>query len=190
MPNTPGVPPPPEDLKTYARAALDEALLGYFSGTASVPAGQLAEDSIRTLKAQREAIERLGFDRKPAALHGAPEAPEHVVWHNRSLFGMDYRSLHFDSEFVPHAELPGADAWKRFDANRQTAAWVFEHEEGRGPPVVAVRARLRMGHPAMDFSLFPRACCREIRPESPHASTSAAWHAAQWADYRQRISGR
>lgn len=155
VPHTAGVPPPPEDLVTYARAAVDEALLGYFSATASVPAGQAADDCVRTLQAQREAVERLGFDRKPAALHEAPGAPEHVVWQERRLFGTEYRALHFDSDFVPHPELPGAEAWKRFEATRQTAAWVFEHEDGEDRPWLLCVHGYRMGHAALDFSLFP-----------------------------------
>ena len=39
----PGAPEPPADLKTWAKAALDEALVGYFVSLAKIPAGAEAE---------------------------------------------------------------------------------------------------------------------------------------------------
>lgn len=149
-----GIPAPPQELATYARAALDEALLGYFTGTASVPSGQDAAECVDALKAQRDAIRRLGFDRDVGGLHTAPDAPEHVEWQPRTVMGRDFRALHFESDFVANPEIPGADHYMAYERNRQTAAWVFEHDDGDRPWLLCVHG-YRMGHPLLDFSLFP-----------------------------------
>lgn len=148
------VPAAPRELGIYARTAIDEALLGYFSATASIPSGGDVDECIEALKAQRAAVERLGFERDASELHGRPEAPEHVEWQTRRTLGQDFRVLHFDSEFSAHPEIPGADRYMAYESNRQTAAWVFEHEGEDRPWLLCVHG-YRMGHPLLDFTLFP-----------------------------------
>jgi hypothetical protein len=154
MPEVDNVPLVPREIDIYARTALDEALLGYFSATASVPGGGDADDCIEALKAQRAAVQRLGFDRDAAGLHQRPEPPDHVEWQPRRALGQDFRVLHFDSDFAAHPEIPGADHYMAYESNRQTAAWVFEHEGEDRPWLLCVHG-YRMGHPLLDFSLFP-----------------------------------
>lgn len=153
MPQSADVPEVPQELGVYMRCAFDEALLGYFSATAKVPSRDDIDECIATLKAQRAAVERLGFATDPQALHARPEAPEHVEWQPRRALGQDFRVLHFDSDFAAHPELPGAERYMAYESNRQTAAWVFEHEGEDRPWLLCVHG-YRMGHPLLDLPLF------------------------------------
>lgn len=154
-------PPLPEEIPTArpgvllsAKAALDEALLAYFLGTAEVPAGEHARDVVREVQAQHEQLRARGFLDAPDTLHKAPPAPDSVQWRRGRIYGIDYQVMSFDSGFVPEAGLPGAERWASYTSNRHTAACVLRHEGEPRPWLVCVHG-YRMGVPWMDMNLFP-----------------------------------
>jgi hypothetical protein len=153
-PEVAGVPSPSLDLSLSAKAALDEALLAYFVGTADVPGGEKARATVKDMQDMHLQLRERGLLDQPEKLHRNPTAPESVQTRSARIYGVDYQVLSFDSEFQPELSLPGGDRWASYTANRHTAAWVKRHEGEDRPWLVCVHG-YRMGVPWMDMNLFP-----------------------------------
>lgn len=153
-PSSEGAPPPEASLWMDAKAALDEALLAYFVGTARLPGA----DEIMRLGADARRLEALaqsrGWTERPETLHPAPPAPERVYVQQARVYGWTYERVSYPSGFVPDAELPGAEMWAQHQNNRQAAAWVLRHPGPPRPWLMCIHG-YRMGEAWMDFALFP-----------------------------------
>jgi dienelactone hydrolase len=157
-----GAPAPERELWVDAKAALDEALLAYFVGTARIPSGDMAESVCRRAGEMEAALEKGGWLKKPETLHPAPPAPEssQVFVQEARIYGHDFERLSYPSGFVPEAKLPGADEWHKHHRNRQCAAWVLRHPGPPRPWLMCVHG-YRMGEAWLDLLLFPPAWLHE-----------------------------
>ncbi|GAC1620815.1 MAG: hypothetical protein NVS9B10_02910 [Nevskia sp.] len=150
----PGAPRPGADLRTWAKAALDEALVGYFVLMARVPHGAAAERMcVQAVRLETVLQARCWLD-DPASFHRTPSAPDDARLTPARGVGRDYERLRFTSGFVPDPELPGATEWLGHRPNRECSAHVFRHAE-RGRPWLLCIHGYRMGLPFLDLRLFP-----------------------------------
>ncbi len=149
-----GVPRPDLTVAVCAKAALDEALLAYFVGSANMPD---AEDIERQLQHLAE-FERLaaseGWAQRPEQLHPEPPAPESAHAAAATIYGHNYEQVHYESAFAPRGDLPGAQDWLAQRDNSGSIAWVKRHTAGGRPWLLCIHG-YRMGLPWLDFSLFP-----------------------------------
>lgn len=149
----PGTPRAEINRATAAKAALDEALLGYFVASARVPTGTRVAQDAREMAAARDCVEAHGWAQAPETLHTAPAAPEKPSLNARRAAGKRFLQLSFASDYMPHPELPGGQRWLQHQANQTMHAWVFRHEDGARPWILGIHG-YQMGVPAVDFSLF------------------------------------
>lgn len=150
---TPGAPRPELETKTYAKAALDEALLGFFVTLAKVPQGEEAERMCRDATVLEALLRERGWLERPETFHRAPSPPDDPRLTPARGVGFDYEHLRFTSGFVPDAALPGASEWLGLAPNREVSAHVFRHAE-RGRPWLLCIHGYRMGYPLIDLRLF------------------------------------
>ncbi|MBV8063665.1 MAG: prolyl oligopeptidase family serine peptidase [Nevskia sp.] len=149
----PGAPPPPMEARVYAKAALDEALIGYFLLFAKSPSGDLAERMCDEAAKLEEVLRSRGWFDDPAAFHKAPPAPEAVRQTAARSVGIDYQRLRFPSGFIPEPTLPGADRWASHERNRDCAAWMLRHDQPGRNWLLCIHG-YRMGWPLADLRLF------------------------------------
>ncbi|MBL6751364.1 MAG: hypothetical protein ISP90_12625 [Nevskia sp.] len=152
-PQVAGAPVPPQELRVYAKSAVDEALLGFFVGVARFPGGELAERLCREAEALEQALHTNGWLDDPAAFHLAPAAPAQVTTIARRTAGVDYQQLRFASEFAPRGGLPGGERWGAHARNRDCSAWLHRHDAPGRPWLLCIHG-YRMGYPWIDFRLF------------------------------------
>jgi hypothetical protein len=159
-PSAEGTPQANRDLAVAAKAALDEVLLAYFVGTASLPDGdqiiRLGEDATRL----EGLMQSRGWDRNPEALHAAPPPPERVYVQQARIYGRDYERVAYPSGFVPDPALPGAEIWGGHQRNNQAVGWVLRHHGAPRPWLLCIHG-YRMGEAWLDFALFPPAWLHE-----------------------------
>jgi hypothetical protein len=86
-PSAEGVPPPDPTVSVAAKAALDEALLAYFVGSADLPSGARALAICERAGPMERAVTELGWADKPELLHVAPPAPDRVYSQQARLYG-------------------------------------------------------------------------------------------------------
>jgi hypothetical protein len=152
-PLPPGVPVPPSNAATWAKAALDEALIGYFIAVARIPEGgpaeRMCDDAVKL-----EAILRArGWIDDPASFHQLPAAPDDARLTAARGVGRSYQRLTFSSGFVPDPQLPGVEPWSGYLSNRQCNARVFRRAEAGRPWLLCIHG-YRMGVDFMDLRLF------------------------------------
>lgn len=153
LPGAKGMPAPRQDWQSYAKLALDDALLAYFRGTAVLPSGDQAQGACDEVLRTLELAVDQGWAKQPQQLHNAPGVPSRQSVTQRRVYGRDYEHLQFRSEFVADPGIPGAARWTGFHGNDQCHAWVLRHS-GRPRPWLMGIHGYRMGVPWLDFSLF------------------------------------
>lgn len=150
---TAGVPAPEVNRRMAGKAALDEALLAYFVGTARVPTGERVDADLRELEAARTCVHDNGWAATPERLHTPPGPPADAALRATRAGGERFLHLQFTSDYEPHPELPGGGRWLEHTANQQAHAWVFRHADGPRPWLMGIHG-YRMGIPWIDFGLF------------------------------------
>lgn len=148
-----GVPAPPDALATWAKAALDEALIGYFVAMATIPEGQAAARMCDDAVKLDAILKARGWHDDPASFHAAPPAPADALLTDARAVGRSFQRLTFSSGFVPDAQLPGAAEWSNHLRNRQCSASVFRRPEAGRPWLLCIHG-YRMGLSFMDLRLF------------------------------------
>ncbi len=152
-PRAEGAPPPPMEARVFAKAALDEALTGYFVAMAKSPSGDLAERMCDEAAKLETVLRERGWLDNPASFHKAPPPPENVRQTAARAVGVDYQRLRYPSGFIPEPLLPGADRWVSHERNRECAAWMLRHDQPGRPWLLCIHG-YRMGFPLADFRLF------------------------------------
>ncbi|NKF24434.1 alpha/beta hydrolase family protein [Solimonas marina] len=135
------------------KVATDEAVLGYFVGTAKLPSGDAAlrtcEDSLR----MEEVIKQHGWHDAPAEMHPAPPAPDETYVDRGRIYGAEFEILRFDSAYVPPDDLPNATTWKSHVNNAECHVRMLRHPGKPRPWLLCIHG-YRMGTPWMDMGLF------------------------------------
>lgn len=149
----PGAPEPPADLKTWAKAALDEALIGYFVACAKIPAGTEAAALARDTAVMEAALEQQGWFGHPEHYHQRPSAPVDASLSPARFKNFHYQRLRFSSGFTPQAGIPGGELWQSYVPNRTCHASVFRQPEAGRPWLLCIHG-YRMGMPLLDLRLF------------------------------------
>jgi hypothetical protein len=149
---TPGVPPEEETLAVTAKIAVDEALLGTFHLRLKFPTGSELRSIVSEAHELRARHEDHGFLEKPLDYHRVPLSLDAPRIESKSLFGIDYEHLRFDSEWEPAPDEPGRERWLRGTANRTAHAYVVRGDPER-PWLVAING-YRMGMALTDLAVF------------------------------------
>lgn len=148
-----GATPPEVSTRMDIKIGFDEAVLGYFVGSAKLPSGtdapKTCEDSLR----MEEIIKQHGWDQNPAAMHPAPPVPEETYVDRGRIYGAEYEVLRFDSGYVPPADLPNASIWKGHVNNAECHVRILRHAGKPRPWLLCIHG-YRMGAPWMDLGLF------------------------------------
>jgi hypothetical protein len=135
------------------KVAFDEAVLGYFVGSARLPSGSAAlktcEDSLR----MEEVLKSHGWDEDAGTLHPPPPVPEETYIDRGRIYGADYEVLRFDSGYAPPADMPNASLWKSYVSNSECHVRILRHAGKPRPWLLCVHG-YRMGTPMLDLSLF------------------------------------
>lgn len=186
LPPVEGAPQPPMNLKTYAKVALDEALIAYFVGLARIPSGAAAERMSQEAAQLELVLQRRGWLDDPAAFHGTPGVPQDVHEQHFRTLGYDGVRLCFRSEFVVDPELPGGRAWASHERNQQCAALVLRQPAVGRPWLLCVHG-YRMGQQFMDLRLFPphilfrRLALNLVLPTLPlHGQRRVGWQSGDF----------
>jgi len=146
------VPAPPLNWRTDANAALDDALVGYFVGTARLPNG----DAAQAVCAQIDQVERLmqtpdwGW---PDGFHSTPSAPQDVELKSARAMGHDFQLVEFASDYVPATGLSSLPAWLNDPRNARCKSRVFRQSQAGRPWLLGLHG-YRMGAAWMDLRLF------------------------------------
>ncbi len=135
------------------KAGVDEALLGYFVCTATVPSGAQAERMSEDALQLDATIREQGWDTDPQGLHPAPAAPAETFVERARLWGVDYEVLRFASDFSLPAEFRGAERWHGHELNRSCHVRLLRHPGPPRPWLLCLHG-YRMGVPWLDLSLF------------------------------------
>jgi dienelactone hydrolase len=149
----PAAPPPPMEPKVYFKAALDEALVGYFVGVSRGLGAEAAERMCNEAFKLEEILDSRGWMAQPASFHQAPAAPESVRETAARVLTIDYQRLRYPSGFIPEPSLPGADRWVSHVRNRDCAAWMLRQDRPGRPWLLCIHG-YRMGFPLVDLRLF------------------------------------
>lgn len=148
-----GATPPRIDTTMDVKAGLDEAVLGYFVGSAIVPSGDLAAKMCDEAFRLEEAFKARGWDHDASGFHPQPPAPAETYVDRGRAFGYDFEILRFDSQFNPDDALPGAALWKTYEDNHRCHVRILRHPGKPRPWLMCVHG-YRMGVPLLDFGLF------------------------------------
>lgn len=176
-----GATPPELSWRLDAKVAFDEAILGYFVGSAHIPSGAAAlrtcEDSLR----MEDALQGRGWDRDPEPMHPQPPPPEETYVERGRVFGRDFEVLRFDSAYAPPESFPNAATWRGHSNNGECHVRILRHPGKPRPWLLCVHG-YRMGAPWLDFSLFSpqwlhdRLGLNIIQPVLPlHGPRRAGW---------------
>jgi len=141
------------DVRMDAKAALDEAVLGYFLISASVPSGELAQRMCDDAVKLEALLDTNGWQQDPQSFHKDPPPPERVQVVRQRRFGVDYERVTFDSGFTLPPELPGAQTWMGYENNNRCSANMLRHPGAPRPWLMCIHG-YRMGEPWTDFGLF------------------------------------
>jgi hypothetical protein len=152
-------PAPELSTEMSLKAALDEAMLGFFVVSARMPSGTVAERMLEDVQTLEQAITDNGWLDDPSLMHAAPAAPEQTQIERARLWGSDYEVLRYDSEFVAPPGLPPA-GWLQAQSNSGCHVRILRHPGAPRPWMMCLHG-YRMGMPWMDLGLFPPAWLHE-----------------------------
>ncbi len=148
-----GVPEPEPSLALAAQVAIDDTLLGWMGLTLPMPGFGDTDRLRREVHEARSLFADRGWLEKPESYHREPPPLESARLTRRSVRGIDYEHLSFESAYEPHPDEPGRDRWLGYGPNRMGHAWVLRHAEADRPWLVCVHG-FQMGTPAIDFQAF------------------------------------
>ncbi|HEU0198660.1 MAG TPA: hypothetical protein VFQ88_15785 [Nevskiaceae bacterium] len=178
-------PAAPRGLKAAAKAALDEALMGYFVGTAQLPDGAKAQALCERCERLEELLKSAAWA-DPALFNAAPPAPDDAVTQPMHAGHVAGLQLSFTSGYTPPQGLPGVPAWLRDSADARAQARVY-HASGSGRPWLIGIHGYRMGADWLDTSMIPPRLFAEhlgynlVLPVLPlHGVRKAGWRSGDY----------
>ncbi|MDN5873736.1 MAG: hypothetical protein L0H29_05070, partial [Sinobacteraceae bacterium] len=175
-------PPAPTGWRAYAKAALDEALMGYFVSTAQIPSGEAVRQLCAHFDQYETSIKSAAWA-TPSRFNPAPPAPQDASLQAVRAGRTEGELLSFSSGYEPPAELPSPPKWLRDPANAKCRALVFRHPDNSAekPWLIGIHG-YRMGQDLLDAGMFPprlftqRMGCNLLLPVLPlHGRRKAGW---------------
>jgi hypothetical protein len=158
-PSVEEVPAAELSLALAAQVGFDEALLAGILATVPLPDRGDHARAEQEVAAAREFFDAAGWLEKPADYHQTPPELEEPQIRARSVRGIAFEHLRFESGYEPHPDEPGRERWLGFRANRTAHAWVLRHPGPPRPWLVGLHG-YQMGWPLIDLLVF--------RPELYH----------------------
>lgn len=156
------VPRPPQRVATDLKAAVDEALVGYFTVTARLPGGALARDACERIERVQRWQAAAGRQ-APERFHAAPSAPAVVETDAGQRHGLRFDDVRFASDFQPPTGAPAVPAWLADPRNAVCRLRVFRHGEPGRPWLLGIHG-YRMGSDGLDLRLFrPQTLVQHLR---------------------------
>lgn len=146
------VPAIPMSWRVDAKAALDEALMGYFVGTARLPSGEAAAVACEQIDRVERVMQAAAWGQVDS-FHAAPTAPETVDLTPAHAAGEAFESVEFASDYVPPVGLPGTPPWFTQPANGRCRLRVFRQPQPGRPWLLGLHG-YRMGSDWLDLRLF------------------------------------
>lgn len=147
------VPAPALTLGLAAQVAMDEAILAVAMTPRRFPSAEDYRQVEEELQEARRLYARRGWLTRPERYHRDPPplTDRDLGRQERSVTGIRYEHLTYESGFSPRAGEPGAERWSGYHQNRTAVANVVRHPSGTRPWVIAVHG-FCMGSPLMDFT--------------------------------------
>lgn len=148
-----GVPRPRINPFNLAKVAADEALIQMITA-ANGPGvtDAVGAEQVRALAERGLALYRdRGWLEDPASYHQTPPPLAEITMNSKSLGGLSYEHMRFESEFEPHEGMPGRERFQAFDSNQLAHARVLRHEGEPRPWLVCVHG-YGMGDPTDLFA--------------------------------------
>lgn len=149
----PEIPQPSENLAQVLKVALDEWVIGYFSGSIRVPDHARRVRIVAETKAGLDYFRQQGWIDDPASFHVMPDVPAEIERQQRRFGRLNYESLRYPSGYQAPVNAPGAARWQAQGLSPFAYARIFRHPEPGRPWLVCIHG-YRMGARWMDFSLF------------------------------------
>ena len=153
FPRVSGAPAVPTHLRAAAHIGIDEFLLAWFKLLAKPPRDDVVPRIVQDVTAWEDWLSKKRLRSRLHRLHPEPPKLLKVESTDRQLFGREYRHIRFASEYLPDDDMPGAQRWQSYAANRTAHAWVLEHSGAARPWLLCIHG-YRMGSPLLDLRLF------------------------------------
>jgi predicted esterase YcpF (UPF0227 family) len=153
-PRSEGVPEPPANLRTAARAAEDElSMCTIVLTTWPLSVGSRAARIGRELEVALALFEERGWFEDPRAYHRTPPAVEEMRSGDLRHRERSFEHLTFDSGYEPWEVEPGRERWLGYERNRTGHVWALRHPGEPRPWIVCLHG-IRTGTPRADIGLF------------------------------------
>ncbi len=134
--------------------ALDESILSLAMGPNRFPRRADYERVGAELEGAIALYEREGWLDNPLAYHQVPPPlTDPFIGPARSLNGIRYEHLQFESGYEPHPGEPAAERWNHLMPNKTAHAWVLRHDDGPRPWLLCLHG-LAQGFATGDFFGF------------------------------------
>lgn len=149
------IPRPAMSLAMAAQIAMDEAILLGARGPSRFPRRDEYVRVGEEMRAASRFYEERGFVDDPLSYHRSPPPLEEpLLLADRSLNGIAFERMSFDSNFGPHPGEPGRERWLGYFPNHIAHAWVLRHEGTAPRPWLVCIHGFAMGYPLMDLAAF------------------------------------
>jgi dienelactone hydrolase len=151
------VPEPEVTLGLAAQVGIDEALLSTWTLSLPFAFGPERARIAKEVADARALFEERGWRDAAGSYHEAPPPLAKATLVDRSVRGIDYEHLSFESGYEPRAEEPGRARWLSYTANRTGHAWIVRRRAGGPRPWVVCIHGYQMGSPLIDLYAFEAA---------------------------------
>jgi hypothetical protein len=149
------IPRPAMSVAMAAQIALDEAILLGARGPSRFPRRAEYMRVGEEMRAASRFYEEQGWIDDPLSYHrDPPPLEEPLLLADRSLNGIAFERMSFDSNYAPHPGEPGRERWLGYFPNHIAHAWVLRHDDDAPRPWLVCIHGFAMGYPLMDLMAF------------------------------------
>ncbi|MCC7078451.1 MAG: alpha/beta hydrolase [Acidimicrobiia bacterium] len=151
-----GPPRPKVSLGLAAQVAVDESMLMLAMAPSRFPhrddylrGGLDITDAYDFYRERGWLDAPLGYHRDPP-----PLGDDYWIRPTRTLTGVEYEHLSFESGYEPYPGEPGGERWRRLVPNRTAHVWVMRHADDEPRPWLVCLHGFMMGIPPIDLLTF------------------------------------
>lgn len=136
-----------------SQVVMDESIMALVVGPNRFPSRTDYERVAAELADAEDLFQRRGWIDDPRSYHQAPPPLDKPALTRGWALGQSYERILWPSEYEPHPDIPGADRWQAFEANRTASAWLLRHDDRPRPWVVCIHG-FGTGSTFMDLFSF------------------------------------